>query len=515
MRNSLPKTLASLTVGAMVAAGPAFISPAPAAETPTTIAEHSGGESLLLGYQRRWCEDQSKIKVWRKSRRIGATMAEAFDCVARRISGQVNRDYFFASADESAAREFMEYVRAFAGVLGHVLEVLEVEPSKEFDVLTLQATFPEVRGRCPRIVAMTSNPTRFRSKGGDVCLDEFAHHPKQREMWKAAYPTIMWGGTIRVLSTENGEDTFFHAKLVMSALRRIDPAGHGAPRSDDLPVSLHTTSIVDAIADGLVERINVVTGSSQTRDEFLAEVRAGSGDIDIFLEEFMCVASQDGSTYYTGVLTNVCVRGDDARPTEDLATFLADVRRIGRPCGQLFAGVDVGRKKDLFVIWVLAPIGGLHRTAGVFILDRKPFKEMTIAIAGLMALETESRGRVSRLCVDATGLGMQLAEECRQKYGYRAEEVTWKHEVIMDCGGKLRTMFEDRTISIPDDPETLAELRCVKKHVTSAGNVRLLFELDNVSSHLDRVAAMWMAVHSLDTGYTGLADVELEGDTAW
>jgi phage FluMu gp28-like protein len=105
---------------------------------------------------------------------------------------------------------------------------------------------------------------------------------------------------------------------------------------------------------------------------------------------------------------------------------------------------------------------------------------------------------------------MQLAEECREKYRHRAEEVTWKTEVIVDCCGKLKTHFEDRTISIPDDDETKAELKCVKKLVTSSGNVRPVFDASNTNGHLDKVAAIWMAVHALDSKPEPQAYIEVE-----
>ena len=38
-------------------------------------------DGVLLPYQRRWIADTSRVKVWEKSRRIGATWAEAADAV--------------------------------------------------------------------------------------------------------------------------------------------------------------------------------------------------------------------------------------------------------------------------------------------------------------------------------------------------------------------------------------------------------------------------------------------------
>ena len=35
----------------------------------------------MLPYQKKWIEDQSTVKVWIKSRRIGASYVEALDSV--------------------------------------------------------------------------------------------------------------------------------------------------------------------------------------------------------------------------------------------------------------------------------------------------------------------------------------------------------------------------------------------------------------------------------------------------
>src|ERR671915_185426 len=62
-----------------------------------------------------------------------------------------------------------------------------------------------------RVVAGSSNPKFFRSKGGDADADEFAFHPQPRELYKAMQPAaLMWGHQMRVWSTHNGEGSFFN-----------------------------------------------------------------------------------------------------------------------------------------------------------------------------------------------------------------------------------------------------------------------------------------------------------------
>jgi len=45
-----------------------------------------------------------------------------------------------------------------------------------------------------RIIALPANPYTARGFTGDVLLDEFAMHQKDRDIWAALFPTVMRGG---------------------------------------------------------------------------------------------------------------------------------------------------------------------------------------------------------------------------------------------------------------------------------------------------------------------------------
>lgn len=68
---------------------------------------------FFLPYQMRWINDKSKVKIWEKSRRIGATYVQSYedvrDCVYKTVPA-----VWFSSADESAAREYIDYCKQWA-----------------------------------------------------------------------------------------------------------------------------------------------------------------------------------------------------------------------------------------------------------------------------------------------------------------------------------------------------------------------------------------------------------------
>ena len=101
---------------------------------------------------------------------------------------------------------------------------------------------------------------------------------------------------------------------------------------------------------------------------------------------------------------------------------------------------------------------------------------------------------VRRACIDATGLGNQMAEEAVARWGYRAEGVTFTQQMKQDLAGPLRMAHEDRKIRYPREEALRADLRGIKKETTSAGNIRFVGEA--ADSHCDRFWAKALAVHA-------------------
>ena len=437
---------------------------------------------LALPYQQTLANDRSRMVVVEKSRRIGGTEAYAMRAALDGLFASKTRDLWFSSRDESAAREFVmrvkHYCQTFNAVV-HVVTGSEIIGGREFQVFEI--AFP----RGMRVTAMASSPGGFRSKGGDVILDEFAHHEQPDEMWRAAYPVITWGGRLTVLSTHNGDTGKFRELVEMGRRRR-----EGNARPGDYPLELHTITIDDAIAQGLVERINEVTGQSLTRDEFRAQLRGGLSEED-WLEEYMCVPRSSAGSYLPYQLTRPCVHASCPRPTDSLTEFMAD---IGRSEGELYAGVDIGRRRDLFVIWAVSRVGSALRTAAMLVWQGRSFGEMSGAGDALMSHRT-----LRRVCVDASGLGMQLGEQWRIRHGsHVVEDIQITGAVKQEIYPLLRRHLEERTVMLPESDSTLADLSSIRASVTSSGHVRYLGERTE-HGHADRACALALALHAAET----------------
>ena len=116
----------------------------------------------FLPYQDAWIVDSNRFKAWDKSRRIGATYAESYKACRDRNIIDERRDYWFSSADESAAFEYALYCRKWCemieAVVKEITEVLEDDQGYKYNNYVVE--FPNKS----RVNCMSSNPRRFRSE---------------------------------------------------------------------------------------------------------------------------------------------------------------------------------------------------------------------------------------------------------------------------------------------------------------------------------------------------------------
>jgi phage FluMu gp28-like protein len=417
-------------------------------------------EKFLLQYQIDWLKDKSPVKIWEKSRRIGATYVQALEDVQDIIKGVVDK-VWFSSADESAAKEYIDYCaywatvyQAAASAVGHEI----IDPERDVKVLVI--TFRNGS----KIHALSSNPKGFRSKGGKVVLDEFAFHDNAMAMWKAAKPVTTWGYPLRILSTHHGKGCLYY-KFLESCKKGL------------LKWSLHKTDIFDAVDDGLVDKIYRRPTIQAEREEWIQQVRADCFDETTFQEEYCCVAVDEATAFLTY---------DQIYSIEDPDVLIG----LGDIDGDLYVGVDIGRKKDLTVIWALERIGPLKFTRRIEILKAERF-----AVQRDVLFKILSHPRLRRAAIDATGLGMQLAEEAQEEFGrYRIEAVTFTNRVKEEMAYNLRTDVEDKTVVIPIDPDIREDLHSIRKVTTAAGNIRFDVNSMNTDGHADRFWALALAL---------------------
>ncbi len=438
----------------------------------------------LLDYQRTDVESPARFRWNCWARQTGKSFTKSLRRMLRGLARR--RTQVFLSAGERQSRELMMKARQHCEALKIATDYYDNRFFKNLSVKQLEIVLPGG----VRIIGLPANPQTARGFTGDVFLDEFAMHAFDRDIWAAMFPTLLRGeGELDVASTPKGCGNMFHA------LREND---------------LFATSVVtlpDAIGHGL--------------DVDQEAMRAAMGDEELYRQEFLCEFLDEATAFLTYEQIAACV--DQSLTPSATPSALTDV------ASELFVGVDIGRVRDLTVVWVLAAdtsprclpqrsdaSGGMLRTVGIFELSGAPFRTQFDLISEVLSLR-----RVRRCCLDAGGLGMQLAEQAVERFGaHRVEPVSFTAALKSQLASGLRIAVEAGRIRIPADERIARDWHSVERSVSEAGHFRLSAPR-RAGSHADRFWAAALAVHAAQDASGGtvechtVAPVRFARDGAW
>ena len=424
-------------------------------------------DAIFLPYQARWIADSSRLKLMRKSRQIGISWSTAYAAVARTGVDGARHDQWVSSRDDVQARLFLEDCKLFAGILDLAARDLG---EQMIDNKEKQSAYVLKFASNRRILSMSSNPDAQAGKRGGRILDEFALHPDPRKLWTITYPGITWGGQMEVISTYRGSKNYFNT-LVVEALEQGNPK----------KMSVHTVTLQDALDDGFLWKLQQSLPDDDERqgmDEgaYFDWVKSGCADEESFQQEYMCVPADDDVAFLEYDLIAACEYGAGA-----------DWQAVEG--GQLYCGIDIGRKQDLTVLWVVERLGDVLYTRHIETLKNmsKPDQEKIL---------WPWIQRCTRTCIDYTGLGIGWGDDAQRRFGtYAVELVTFTPRVKEGLAYPVRGRMEDGRLRIPYQSAIRADLRSVTKQVTMAGNVRFTAERTS-DGHADRFWALALAVHS-------------------
>jgi phage FluMu gp28-like protein len=236
------------------------------------------------------------------------------------------------------------------------------------------------------------------------------------------------------------------------------------------------------------------------------QMRLAMDDDAIYRQEFLCEFIDEATAFLTYEQIAAC--------TDANLVPHRDIGALATEAGELFAGVDIGRRRDLTVFWVFASTtqggslmtaaeqlpGGATpqlRTVALIELCNAPFTAQFKLLCELLRLP-----QLRRCCIDAGGLGMQLAEQAVEQFGsHRVEPIMFTNALKSHMAGALRVAVEKRRIVIPADERIRRDWHSVERTVTEAGHFRLAAPRRE-GSHADRFWAAALAAHAAG-GATG------------
>ena len=423
----------------------------------------SAQERRLLPYQARWVADKSGLKVIEKSRRIGLSWVEAYDAVLHAAARK--GDIYYQSYDKDMTRGFIEdcaeWVEQLDKDASAVGETLLDDDSGAIQVFRIGFAGGK------QIRAMTSSPRGFRGKGrpGDIAIvDEAAFIDDLDAVLKAAMSFINWGGAVHVISTHNGEASPFNALLRDVREGRIDGSDH-------------RVTLRDALDQGLYGRIAAVTGMPDTPQAAAAwekDVRARHGRHAA--EELDCIPASGGGAWLGWEAIRDC-RDELAGIPEHTGS------------GQVYIGIDVARRRDLWVAAVIERVGDVKWCRNLIVKRDIAFSEQRAIVRDLV-----DHYRPARVAVDQTGMGEAFVEQLRDDHGsLRVEGVLMTTPRRLDVATALREAVEDKRLRIPEDDDLHRDLHSVRAEAGPTGAPRLIAQSAGTDGHADRFWAIALA----------------------
>ena len=412
-------------------------------------------KGILLPYQRRWVDDTSRFKIGMLARQTGKTFTnteEIAEDILKHDVRSARTRWVILSRGERQAKEAMdEGLKLHLRAMGLAYDALDdVDSGYRYEDGSSIKAQEVILKHGSRVTALPANPDTARGFSANVLLDEFGFHRDSHAIWKALFPVVSKPGLkLRIVSTPNGKGNKFFELMTGKNDRW----------------SRHVVDIHQAVAEGLDRDIN--------------ELREALNDEDAWQQEYELKWLDEASAWLSYELINSCEHDRAGQPDAYL----------GGPC---FIGVDIGRRKDLFVIWVLEAVGDVLWTREVIARQRIKFSEQDALLA-----EVFERYRVIRCCMDQTGMGEKPVEDAKDNHGsLRVEGVlfTVPNKLTLATTGK--ESFEDRRIRIPlGDKDIRADLHKLQKVSGPTGAPRFVADSD-ADGHADRTWACFLALNA-------------------
>ena len=166
----------------------------------------------------------------------------------------------------------------------------------------------------------------------------------------------------------------------------------------------------------------------------------------------------------------------------------------------MYGGYDVGRKKHLSELTLVSyevPPTTPYRLG--LTLQQQPFDVQKQVIS--YVLDTLP---IEGLFIDASGLGMDLAEHFENEYPDVCEGVTFTNELKQELAVGTKLQFERQQSPIPLDRELGTQLHSIQRRISAANN--LVFDAQrNAKNHADRFWSLALA-HKAVGDFEGIGE---------
>lgn len=451
----------------------------------TAVLNFGNEDAFAFDWWQQWyISSDIGFLIANKSRRVGWSFVTALKAVMHAIDPETfGYTKQFVSYSMEDAKEKISVAREF------YLSIPEpIRPKKMVSDSKTVLEFEDKNSRSrSRLISWPCKAPR--GKGGDISLDEFAFHAKDKEIYVAALPVISRGGSLEIGSTPFGNKGYFHDILIdkekYPQFKRLEvfwwmsPAlCRDVPKAIDESAFLSTRELVTKFGTAILRQI------------------FDSMSIEDFQQEYEGAFRDELAAFITLSMIQACTPlGDD-----ELVPFRTiDEMILGfnpEKHGYLYAGYDVGRTNDSSELVVIGykPEDKIKRVIASISYKQVKFETQEENLSGLL-----KNLPIHRLCIDSTGLGMHLAENLEGRFPRKVEPVTFSGPVKEELAEPMWLAFDRKEFMLPADRELQQQIHSIKKTVTASKTPR--FDCDaNDKHHADKFWSFALANKAVGDG---------------
>jgi phage FluMu gp28-like protein len=438
-------------------------------------------------YQQDFLNCIDRFQIWLKGRQLGFSFGAAAKALAR---SQNLDDYtcIISSYKVDDAKEKIRYAKQIYDSLPDNYKkkkLVENQTSLEF---------VDKSGRKSvgtRIIAQGKGPIRGKGSTNvlDIILDEFAFYGSwDKIVYTSAVPVLtrVKHGSLIIISTPLGKvgkfyDIWSNSKKFKNYKRRIVYWW-------DFSLLCKDVSLARKLAPSMptLQRVEKF-GTEQLHELFNAM------DLESFQQEFECAFIDDSTSYFPLAMVYACVMNDeneDSQMSEQdrlMAKGFEELRQ--KTLGRLGGGYDVGRRRDASELVSLDA-----NDLGKILRHMETYKQSDFDLQERELSRYLEIAKPVRLCIDETGLGMQLAEDLYKQHSSQVERLSFTNASKESMAISLHKEFEKGRsgILIPNDRDLISQIVAIKREVTSSGAFRYSVER-NEKHHGDKFWALALA----------------------
>ena len=450
------------------------------------MLSYSDGTPFQLDWwQTHYLRSESSFLIANKSRRIGWSYITAVKGLLIALDPAVTgyTKQFVSYSLEDATEKIKNAVEFYDSIP-------EISRPKRLVSRTrTRLEFMDLNGRS--ISRLISLPCRQpRGKGGSISLDEFAFHNKDNEIYTAAIAVTSRGGDIEIGSTPFGNKGRFYEIMTDYQMYR-DYKRYSIPWYMSPALCTNVQEAVAMAGELTTEKRVELYGT----DKLQSILR--SMPIDDFMQEYECFYRDDLASFITLDMIRACtpvgVKSEEA--DDDDSTEVKLYKRLDEFILAYSPGYDVGRTTDASELLIL---GHSPLTSAKTLHCRVTMKKTGFDAQQDLLERCLTSLPIHRMCIDGTGLGMDLAERLEKKYPRQVEKCTFTQEFKEVLANGAWLAFDRREYQLPPDKDLQIQIHSIRKIVTAGKHAR--FDGGTENSHCDAFWALALATYGIDAG---------------